>query len=67
MPRGWALPWPNGWAGRWETQGIEGHHLERLASLPVKGYRKLDASGPGKGRYNSRWMLQENLPGVSGT
>jgi predicted transcriptional regulator of viral defense system len=50
-----------------ETQGIEGRHLEQLAALPVKGYRKLDASGPGKGRYNGRWMLQENLPGVSGT
>ena len=50
-----------------ETQGIEGRHLEQLAALPVKGYRKLDASGPGKGGYNSRWMLQENLPGaVSG-
>ena len=50
-----------------ETQGIEGRYLERLASLPVKGYRKLDAGGPRKGRYNGRWMLQENLPGVSGT
>ena len=50
-----------------ETQGIEDGHLEQLAALPVKGYRKLDASGPGKGRYNGRWMLQENLPGVSGT
>ena len=50
-----------------EAQGIEGGHLERLAALPVKGYRKLDASGPGKGRYNGRWMLQENLPGASGT
>ena len=32
-----------------ETQGIEGRHLERLASLPVKGYRKLDASGAWEG------------------
>ena len=45
-----------------ETQGIEGDHLEWLAALTVKGYRKLDASGPGKGGYNGRWMLQENLP-----
>lgn len=46
-----------------ETQGIEGPHLEQLAALPVKGYRKLDANGPAKGTYNGRWMLQENLPG----
>ena len=46
-----------------ETQGIEGPHLEQLAALPVKGYRKLDANGPGRGTYNGRWMLQENLPG----
>ena len=50
-----------------DTQVIEGGHLERLAALPVKGYRKLDASGFGKGRYNGRCMLQENPPGVSGT
>ena len=46
-----------------ETHGIEGPHLEQLAALPVKGYRKLDANGPGRGTYNGRWMLQENLPG----
>ena len=46
-----------------ETQGIEGPHLEQLAALPVKGYRKLDANGPVRGTYNGRWMLQENLPG----
>ena len=47
-----------------ETHGIEDRHLEQLAALPVKGYRKLDANGTGKGGYNSRWMLQENLPGA---
>ena len=46
-----------------ETQGIEGAHLDQLAALPVKGYRKLDANGPAMGTYNGRWMLQENLPG----
>ncbi len=46
-----------------ETQGIDGPHLEQLAALPVKGYRKLDANGPARGTYNGRWMLQENLPG----
>ena len=47
-----------------ETHGIEDRHLEELAALPVKGYRKLDANGTGKGGYNGRWMLQENLPGA---
>ena len=46
-----------------EIHGIEGPHLEQLAALPVKGYRKLDANGPMRGTYNGRWMLQENLPG----
>ena len=31
-----------------ETHGIEDRHLEELADLPVKGYRKLDANGPAK-------------------
>ena len=48
-----------------EMHGIEDRHLEELAGLPVKGYRKLDANGPAKGGYNSRWMIQENVPGVS--
>lgn len=46
-----------------ENQGRESPQLEGLASLPIKGYRKLDPSGPGKGPRNRRWMIQENLPG----
>ncbi len=46
-----------------EQQGVETPKLEPLASLPIKGYRMLDASGPRKGPYNHRWMVQENLPG----
>ena len=34
-----------------------------LLDLPIKGYRKLDPTGPRKGPCNSRWMIQENLPG----
>ena len=46
-----------------EQQGGNVSTLERLASLPIKGYRRLDSSGPQKGPYNRRWMIQENLPG----
>lgn len=35
----------------------------KLLDLPVRGYRKLDPTGPRKGPCNSRWMIQENLPG----
>jgi predicted transcriptional regulator of viral defense system len=45
------------------SQGVESTKLERLAALPIKGYRKLDPTGPRKGPYNQRWMIQENLPG----
>ena len=46
-----------------ESQGVESSKLERLAALPIKGYRQLDPTGPRKGPYNQRWMIQENLPG----
>jgi predicted transcriptional regulator of viral defense system len=46
-----------------ERQGVERSSLEPLASLPIKGYRKLDPSGPRRGPCNQRWMIQENLPG----
>ena len=37
--------------------------FEKLLDLPIRGYRKLDPTGPGKGPCNRRWMIQENLPG----
>jgi len=46
-----------------EHQGIDSSELERLAAVPIKGYRKLDPTGPRKGPCNRRWMIQENLPG----
>lgn len=46
-----------------EHQGVDPSKLERLAALPIKGYRKLDPTGPRKGPTNARWMIQENLPG----
>ena len=49
---GWAL----------EAQGVLPLELEKLAALPIKGYRKLDPTGPRKGPCNGRWMVQENLP-----
>ena len=47
-----------------ERQGVDCSKTAVLAALPVKGYRKLDPSGPRKGPCNSRWMVQENLPGM---
>ena len=49
-----------------EFQGVPPSKLEELASLPIKGYRKLDSTGPRKGPCNSRWMVQENLQGRLG-
>ena len=46
-----------------ESRGIKETHLKPLEDLPIKGYRRLDPSGPRKGPCNNRWMLQENLPG----
>ena len=47
-----------------EAEGVVPSKLKKLASLPIKGYRKLDPTGPRKGPCNSRWMVQENLPGM---
>ena len=47
-----------------ESQGVSLSKLDELAALPIKGYRKLDPSGPRRGPCNSRWMIQENLPGM---
>jgi predicted transcriptional regulator of viral defense system len=46
-----------------ENQGVDTAALERLVSLPIKGYRTLDPTGPRRGPCNRRWMIQENLPG----
>ena len=46
-----------------EATGTDPDRLQPLADLPIKGYRKLDSSGPSAGPRNRRWMLQENLPG----
>ena len=46
-----------------EHQGVDSSELDRLVALPIKGYRKLDPTGPRKGTCNGRWMIQENLPG----
>ena len=49
-----------------EQQGYKAPQLEELAAFPIKGHRKLDPTGPRKGAYNNRWMLQENLTGMVG-
>ncbi|MCD6298905.1 MAG: hypothetical protein J7M30_17315 [Deltaproteobacteria bacterium] len=50
---GWAL----------ELRGVDPGSLEPLSEIPIKGYRKLDPTGPRKGPCNRRWMIQENLHG----
>ncbi len=50
-----------------ETLEVDSYHLQLLADLPIKGYRKLDPSGPAGGPRNRRWMLRENLPGRMAT
>ena len=48
-----------------EIHGCDASLVDELAALPIKGYRKLDPTGPGRGAYDSRWMVQENLPGMT--
>jgi len=46
-----------------ESQGVQAGQLRPLKQLAIKGYRKLDPTGPRAGPLNRRWMIQENLPG----
>lgn len=46
-----------------EQRGVAAEKLAPLLAAPIKGYRRLDASGPPAGPRNRRWMLQENTPG----
>ncbi len=46
-----------------EHLGVDAARLDRLAGVPVKGYRKLDPTGPRRGPCDRRWMIQVNLPG----
>ena len=50
-----------------ERQGCVASQIDELAALPMKSHRKLDPNGPRKGVYNNRWMVQENLSGMTGT
>ncbi len=47
-----------------ERNGVDSPHLDALAAVPVKGYTRLDVTGPRKGRCNGYWKIQENLPGM---
>ena len=49
-----------------EQLGIDPRRLKRLAKIPIKGYRKLDPTGPSKGPVSRDWMIRENLPGRVG-
>lgn len=44
-----------------EKLDVEEPLLKELLRLPIKGYRKLDPSGPLKGPCNKKWMIQENI------
>ena len=46
-----------------EKLEVEDSILQRLESVPIRGYRTLDPNSPRKGPCNKRWMIQENLPG----
>jgi predicted transcriptional regulator of viral defense system len=46
-----------------DRQGVASANLQPLLAIPVKGFRRLDPTGPRKGPYDRRWMIQENLPG----
>lgn len=50
-----------------EQRGVAASVLEPLLALPIKGYRKLDPTGPDRGSCNRRWMIRENLPGKAAT
>jgi len=46
-----------------ENLGHAPDQLDPLLAVPIKGYRRLDPTGPRRGPCNRRWMIQENLPG----
>ena len=46
-----------------EELGLAGRHVDALLAVPIKGYRRLDPTGPRRGSCNRRWMIQENSPG----
>ena len=46
-----------------ERQGVAAGQLQPLREIPMKGFRKLDPTGPRQGPYDQRWRIQENLPG----
>jgi predicted transcriptional regulator of viral defense system len=46
-----------------ESRGVPAGQLSPLQQLAIKGYRKLDPTGPREGPLNRFWMIQENLPG----
>lgn len=50
---GWAL----------ESLDIEEHYFEPLLDVPIHSFCRLDPSKPAKGKYNKRWMIQDNLLG----
>ncbi len=46
-----------------EELGYAGEQLDALLAVPIKGYRRLDPTGPRRGSCNRRWIIQENSPG----
>jgi len=46
-----------------EHLGIAEKGLKKLQDVPVMRYQPLDPTGPRTGPCDSKWMIQENLPG----
>ena len=42
------------------TMGVKSERLKPLKEIKIKGYRKLDATGPSKGSCDSAWAIQVN-------
>ncbi len=45
-----------------ERYGTDEHLLRRLREVAVRGYVRLDPSGPKLGHCDGRWSIQENIP-----
>ncbi len=48
-----------------QNQGVELSRIESLHTIPIKGYRVLDPSGPHRGPCNKHWMIQVNTRRIS--
>ena len=45
-----------------ERYGTDEQLLRRLREVAVRGYVRLDPSGPKRGHCDGKWSIQENVP-----